>query len=361
MKFKRLKFSLVLILIVALLGACSSGGSTGSSQGPDSTGGSESASSNSGGSEEKKDELRYPVKPLNAIVPYAPGGGTDLMARKIAMLAESTVGQSIVILNKAGASGSIGTKEALSADDGYTLLMAAENANLYRTTGIADFSFHDFEPILLMGRAVPVIVTKSDSRWNTIQELLAEAEQNPGKIKVMNTGPVGISGVVTAMLGRDFNKVPYDGAGPGLAGLLGGHVDAAIVDIPAAKGYITSGDFKVLAVVNDTRLDSYPDWPALGEEMPEYNKYLPWGPYYGVYVKKGTPEEIVEYLREAFKAAYETEEFQQYLEQNNLVPLGLSGEEAVAFQVDWESKTNWLLYEAGVAEDPSKYDIPKPE
>jgi len=353
LKNKRVKISLLLIFMIALIAGCSSGNTGNQNAGE---------ASNTENPAQQKEELNYPVKPLTAVVPYAAGGGTDLIARKIVTAAESKVGESIVILNKPGATGSIGAQEVLSAAaDGYTIMIAAENPNLYRTTGIANLSFHDFEPVILLGRAVPVIVTKSDSKWNTVKELLDEADQNPGKIKMMNTGPVGISGVVTAMLGKEFNKVPYDGAGPGLAGLLGGHVDVAIVDIPAAKGYIDSGEFKVLAVVNDSKLEAYPDWPALGEEMPEYKKYLPWGPYYGVYVKKGTPEPIVKHLTEAFKEAYHSDEFQQFLVQNSLVALGISGEEAVAFQTSWESKTNWLLFEAGVAEDPSKFNIPKPE
>jgi tripartite-type tricarboxylate transporter receptor subunit TctC len=349
-----LKFSIALVLIFSLLVGCAA-----NSDNSDNNAGENADGANQ---PEQSEQLNYPERPLTAIVPFAAGGGTDAIMRKITPLAEEALGESIVINNKPGATGSVGTQEVYSlAADGYTLLMAAENQNLYRTTGISELSFHNFEPVLLLGRAVPVIVTRPDSKWNTVQELLADAEQNPGQIKVFSTGPVGISGVVTAMLGKEFNKVPYDGAGPGLAGLLGGHVDAGIVDIPAAKEYVAAGKLKVLAVVNDTKLEDYPDWPALGEEMPEYNKYLPWGPYYGVYVKEGTPEEIVNKLTAAFKTAWESEEFQEFMKQNSLVPLGLSGEEAKEFQQTWESNTNWLLYEAGVAEDPSQFGIPKPE
>lgn len=351
---KVLNMFIVLILIFSLLVGCS--------ENTDNT--DNNAAANADGSKHpaQSEQVNYPEKPLTAIVPFAAGGGTDTIMRKITPLVEEVLRESIVIINKPGATGSVGTQEVYSlAADGYTLLMAAENQNLYRTTGISELSFHNFEPVLLLGRAVPVIVTRPNSKWNTVQELLADAEQNPGQIKMFSTGPVGISGVVTAMLGREFNKVPYDGSGPGLAGLLGGHVDVGIVDISAAKEYVTAGKLKVLAVVNDTKLEDYPDWPALGEEMPEYKKYLPWGPYYGVYVKEGTPEEIVNKLTDAFKTAWETEEFQQFLKQNNLVPLGISGEEAKEFQQTWESNTNWLLYEAGVAEDPSIFGIPKPE
>ena len=207
---KVLNMFIVLILIFSLLVGCS--------ENTDNT--DNNAAANADGSKHpaQSEQVNYPEKPLTAIVPFAAGGGTDTIMRKITPLVEEVLRESIVIINKPGATGSVGTQEVYSlAADGYTLLMAAENQNLYRTTGISELSFHNFEPLLLLGRAVPVIVTRPNSKWNTVQELLADAEQNPGQIKMFSTGPVGISGVVTAMLGREFNKVPYDGSGPGLA------------------------------------------------------------------------------------------------------------------------------------------------
>ena len=302
----------------------------------------------------------YPEKDLRAVVPFGAGGGTDTVARAIVHLAEKELGRSIIVQNKPGATGAVATEFVHQRPaDGYTILIAAENQNLYRATGLSKLSFHDFEPVILLAEAYPVVVALPISRWNSISELLDEIDAKPKSIKAMNTGPVGISGVVTAMLGKEFNLVPYRGSGAGLAGLLGGHVDIGIVSITAAKPYVETGKLKVLSIVSDKRLDSLPDWPALGEERPEFKKFLPWGPYYGVYVKKGAPQPVVEKLRGAFQKAWNSDEYKEFLVKRSIFPLGLTGEAAVAHQKRWESVTNWLLYEAGAASDPSKFGIPR--
>ncbi|MFS0574085.1 tripartite tricarboxylate transporter substrate binding protein [Sporosarcina sp. 179-K 3D1 HS] len=306
-------------------------------------------------------ETPFPERSLTAIIPFGAGGSSDTVARMIAPQAEKHLGKSIVLQNNPGGTGAVATQNVLSKPaDGYTLLIAAENQNLYRTTGISEASFNDFIPIIQLGRDVPVVVTQPKSNWNSISDLLDEAEQRPGEIKIMSTGPVGVSGIVTAMLDREFLTVPYDSAGAGIAGVIGEHVDVGIIGLSAAREYAESGKVKVLGVVNETKLDDFPDWPALGEERPEYNKHLPWGPYYGVYVKKDTPQPIVDKLVDSFTKGYKEEEFQEFLKKNATVPMGYTGSEALDFQQTWESQTNWLLFDVGVAEDPSKYDIPKP-
>lgn len=303
----------------------------------------------------------YPKSDIKAVIPFGAGGGTDTLARAIVNLAEKELGQSIIIQNKPGATGAVATEFVHQQPaDGYTLLVGAENQNLYRTTGLSKLSFHDFEPVILLGEANPVVVSLPDAKWKSISEVLNEVDKNPKSIKVMNTGPVGISGVVTAMLGKDFTLVPYKGEGPGLAGLLGGHVDIGIVSIGAVIQHVETGKLKVLSVVSDKRLAAYPDWPALGEERPEYKKYLPWGPYYGVYVNKGTPQAIVAKLRDSFKTAWGSDKYQKFLAERRVVPLGLTDEAAVAYQKRWESVTTWLLYDAKAASDPAAFGIPRP-
>ena len=302
----------------------------------------------------------YPERDLRAVIPFGAGGGTDTVARAFIHLAEKELGRSIVVQNKPGATGAVATLFVhQQAADGYTLLVAAENQNLYRTTGLSELSFHDFEPIILLADAYPVVVAHPDAKWNSISEVLDEIDKNPKSIKVMNTGPVGISGVVTAMLGKEFTLVPFKGSGAGLAGLLGGHVDIGIVSIAAAKQYVETKKLKVLSVISDKRLEGLPDWPALGEERPEYKKFLPWGPYYGVYVVKGTPQPVVAKLQDAFQKAWASDEYQKFLKDGSIFPLGLSGDKAIAYQNRWESLTNWLLHGAGAASDPSKFGIPR--
>lgn len=341
MKLKNIVIVFI-VLILGLLAACSS-------------------KNDSSGEESSNEGADFPSKSLTGVIPFSPGGTTDSISRTIAFLAEEELDQSIVIQNTSGGTGSIATQEVYEGDtDGHTLLFAAENQNLYRTTGISDLSFNDFEPIILLGREVPVFVTHADAKWDTISEVLDEVEQEPKSVSMMTTGPVGISGVVSSMLNKDFNLVPYDGAGEGIAAVIGKQVDLGVVGLATALDYVTAGDLKILSVVNDEPLEDYPDLPVLAEERPEYAEFLPWGPYYGVYVKKDTPQNVVDTLSDAFKTSWENDEFQKFLSDNSIVPMGYSGEEALEFQQDWESKTNWLLYEAGEASDPSEFDIPKP-
>ncbi|MBE0530983.1 MAG: tripartite tricarboxylate transporter substrate binding protein [Rhodospirillales bacterium] len=302
----------------------------------------------------------YPKSDIKAVIPFGAGGGTDTLARAIVNLAEKELGQAVIVQNKPGATGAVATEFVRQQPaDGYTILIAAENQNLYRTTGLSKLSFDDFEPVILLGEAYPVVVTLPDAKWKSISEVLDEVDKNPKSVKVMNTGPVGISGVVTAMLGKDFTLVPYRGEGPGLAGLLGGHVDIGIVSIGAVIQHVETGNLKVLSVISDKRLKAYPDWPALGEERPEYKKYLPWGPYYGVYAKKGTPQPVLAKLQNSFKKAWSSDKYQKFLDERRIVPLGLMGEAAVAYQKRWESVTTWLLFEANAASDPAAFGIPR--
>lgn len=342
----RLLGSIIVFILISVLVACGNG---------NDNEGKEGNETNVDG------EADFPVGNITGVIPFSPGGTTDAISRTIANLAEDELGESIIINNTAGGTGSIATQEVYDADaDGHTLLFAAENQNLYRTTGISELSFNDFEPIILLGREVPVFVTQADSEWDTITEVLNQVENDPKSVSMMTTGPVGISGVVTTLLDKDFNLIPFDGAGEGIVGVIGGQVDLGVVGLASAIDYVESGELKILSVVNDEPLEDYPDLPVLADEQPEYASFLPWGPYYGVYVKADTPDAIQTELREAFKSAWNADELQTFLSDNNIIPMGFTGEEAIEFQKAWESKTNWLLFEAGEASDPSEFDIPSP-
>jgi len=332
------------VLVVSVISACSNDNSN-----------------NTNDTEKQNEEIDFPTESLTGVIPFSPGGTTDSISRTIASIAEKELDESIVIQNSPGGTGSIATQEVYSEEsDGHTLLFAAENQNLYRATDISELSFNDFEPIILLGREIPVFVTHADAKWETISEVLDEIDEDPKSISMMTTGPVGISGVVTSMLDKDFNLVPYDGAGEGIAGVIGKQVDLGVVGLASAIDYVEAGDLKILSVVNDEPLEGYEDLPVLGEERPEYQEFLPWGPYYGVYVNKDTPDATIDALVESFQTSWDKEEFQSFLSDNNIVPMGYSGEEALEFQQDWESKTNWLLYEAGEASNPSEFDIKQP-
>lgn len=280
---------------------------------------------------------------------------------------EPFLGKKIILVNKPGATGAIATTYVFNQPaDGYTLLFGAENPSIYKVLGIADIDYvENFEPIIILSRVPDVIVVKADSKYKTLKDLIEDAKANPGKIKAASTGIGGLPYVVGAIMrsvhGVEFNMVEFPGDGPGLTALLGGHVEVMPAAITAAAEFLRSGMLRALAVVNTERLSSFPDVPAITEIYPEYGKYLPYSHWYGVFVKKETPKEVVDRLVEAFKKGFDHPGFQDFLKNANAIPAGYIGEEARNFLARQRSIASWLIYEAGAAKkSPADLGIPKP-
>ncbi|WP_346206878.1 tripartite tricarboxylate transporter substrate binding protein [Caldifermentibacillus hisashii] len=309
----------------------------------------------------------FPSKDINGTIQWGEGGPTDVIARAIANVAEETLDTNIILTNRLGASGAIATQYVYDQKaDGYDLLFGAENPALYPTLGISERSLRDFYPVILMGTAVQVISVPADSPFDTIEELLEYAKENPKKVSLGVTGPGGAPDIIASMmeesLGVQFNKIPFDGNGPAMTAMLGGHVDVTVSAIMVAEEYEKNGDIKILTVFNNEKSIYLPDVTPIGDVAPELNKYFPWASFFGVWAKKDTPQEVLDKLVEGFKEAYETEEFQAQLEQLRIEPIGIHGEEADEYIERFSSITNWLLYDIGVAEhSPEEFDIPRIE
>lgn len=304
---------------------------------------------------------------ITGVVQWAAGGAADTISRAIAPAAEQELGQSIVVTNKAGASGAIAMQHVLDQKpDGKTLLFAAENPALYGVLGISEKGFEDLYPINIYSSAETAIIVPEDSKYDTMEDLVADAKARPGKVKMGTTGPGGQPFVVATMLGEvtgiEFNLVPYDGDGPIVTAILGNHLEASAVGLTTAIENKKAGKIKILAIMNEERLDTLDDVPAITEGVPEMQKFLPWGPFYGVWVRNDTPDNIKEELVTAFAKAQESPDFQAFLKQTNGVSLGISGEEAIQFWKDWQSKTAWVMHDSGEAKvSPEDLNIEKPE
>ncbi|KKM09299.1 hypothetical protein SY88_19905 [Clostridiales bacterium PH28_bin88] len=309
----------------------------------------------------------YPTQNINGTIAWGAGGGTDSVSRLLAPVAEKELGKSIVLTNKTGATGSIAAQYVFDQKpDGYNLLFHAENPQLYQVLGLSQLSYDDFEPIILAVQGMTVVVVPKDSPYKTLDDLINDAKARPGKV---NMGISGVGGqpYMTANIlkkgeGVNFNTVTFDGDGPLITALLGKQIDATGLAIGAATQYIKNGDFRGLAVIANKRNDAIPDVPALGEMKPQYQSMLQApGFFYGVFVKKGTPEDIIKKLRDAFQVAFKDAKFQEYAQKNGMIPLGLTGDEAKAYMKKWQSTMSWLIYDAGGAkESPEKFGIPKP-
>ncbi|MGE5572296.1 MAG: Bug family tripartite tricarboxylate transporter substrate binding protein [Clostridia bacterium] len=309
----------------------------------------------------------YPEKPIEVIIPWSPGGMTDTTARAIQPLLERSLGQPLVMTNMPGASGAIGTDYVYKKKaDGYTILFSAETpAGVMQVMGLADLSFAQFEPIMILTQGVPTITVHRDAPWKTVKELLDDAKAHPGVITGASSGPGASAHIASLMLQKyadvKLTMVPFAGGGPAVTAALGRHVSVTFQSLPEVIDHVRAGNLRILATFTNERTSFTPDVPALGQEVPALRQVLPWGTFYAIVVKKGTPPEIVDKLRGAVRQAVNDPKWKEFVAQTYSVPLNLEGEAATKFIDEWASVTSWLLYEAGAATaSPEKFGIPKP-
>jgi putative tricarboxylic transport membrane protein len=244
---------------------------------------------------------RYPARTIEIVVAYGAGGSTDLVARALAEKFRERLGQSVVVLNKPGGSGTIGaTAVARAAPDGYTLYVGytSETVVVPQLLKSIKYSIDNFEPIVVTGLVPLVLITSKNIRAATVQGLIAEVSAAPGKF-TYGGGIASPPHVMGAWFNR-LNKlnvvhVPYRGGGQAVADVVGGHIDMFYAGLAAAKGAIDSGGVKALAVTGDARSPALPDVPTFKEagvadfELAGWNVLL---------APKGTPADILALLRQ---------------------------------------------------------------
>lgn len=322
-----------------------------------------------GSSTDKAAKTDYPTKAITMIVPYGAGGTTDLVGRQFAQALSKELGQSIIVENQAGASGSVGCQATLDAgNDGYTVLFAAESLGTQRVMGISEMSYADFSPIALVANDPKVIVVAGNSKYNTIEDLLSDIKANPGTIQMAYTGPGG-SGHVQALIMNKYGYEPaltaYSSGSDGIVAVMGGQVEFTNSNYSTVKSYIESGDLKMLAVCSTERMEQYPDVSALSEVMEGAEDYLsiPYTPL-SLLVKNDVPEDVQEVLRAAAVKAEQNEDFKKFMDDNNIDKLYetyKTVEDMNKFYTAWESKVSWMLFDAGAATNsPEDYGIAKP-
>ncbi|MDO5631236.1 MAG: tripartite tricarboxylate transporter substrate binding protein [Paracoccus sp. (in: a-proteobacteria)] len=308
----------------------------------------------------------WPARELNGIIQWGAGGATDTVSRALQHSAEQELGRRIVMTNRSGGSGAIAMRYVQSQrPDGYTLLFGAENPQLYKVLGLADADYGDFFPINIPARGVVVITVPADSPYQTLQDLLDAAQTNPNGLRMGTMGPGSLSQVVETMIqsATDFQvtAVPFDGEGPGLTAMMGGALDVIPASLSAANPMIEAGRIRALAVVNGSAIEQLPGVPPITDTLPDLDRFLPWGPFYGVFVAKDAPAEAQDKLVAAFHTAAQNEDFIAMMQGRGNIMMNISGDEAQAFLTQWQSVTSWLLQDAGVAKaSPEDFGIARP-
>lgn len=243
--------------------------------------------------------LDYPVRPVKWVVPYPPGGTTDVLARIISQWLSEKMGQSFVIENKAGGGNNIGVEYVVkSAPDGYTILLV-NPANGINTTLYKDLPYdfiRDIAPVAGLVRTPNVMEVTNSFPAKTVAEFIAYCKANPGKINMASSGSgtsVHLSGeLFKFMTGCDMLHVPFKGAGPALAELIAGTVHVLFDNLPSSAGHIKGGRIRALAVTSAEREPSLPGVPTVADTVPGYEATA----WFGIGVPKGTPVEIIDKL-----------------------------------------------------------------
>ena len=309
----------------------------------------------------------YPSKEIAGIIQWGAGGSTDTVMRAVTPHAEEVLGGTIVLQNVTGGVGAIGLNQVESADaDGYTLLMGAENPLLYKVMGLGQKDYSDFTPINILARGTPILVAGADAPFDDYAGMLAYIKENPGEVRFGSTGPGGLPSVVTAMINavegeQDVIFVPYDGDGPALTALQGGAIDVMPAVLGAAIEGVRAGAMKPLLVFDDEPVEALPDVETAMAANDGYGQYLPWGPFFGIFVKNGTPDEAIEKLSTAYKEAAEQPDFLDLMKNRGFTPLNISGDEAQVFLSEWQQTTAWLMQDAGLTKaSPEDFGIERP-
>jgi tripartite-type tricarboxylate transporter receptor subunit TctC len=239
----------------------------------------------------------FPERPVHWIVPYPPGGTTDLLARLIGQYLSEHLGQTFVIENRAGGGNNIGTEFVARAPaDGYTVLLV-NPANGINQTLYKNLKFDilkDFAPIGGITRVPNVMEVTPSFPAKTVAEFIAYAKEHPGKVNMASSGTgtsVHMSGeLLMAMANLKMAHVPYRGAGPALTDLMAGTVDVMFDNMPSSIGFINAGKLRAVAVTTEKRSSTMPDVPTVAETVPGYEASA----WFGMAAPKGTPQEVID-------------------------------------------------------------------
>lgn len=297
-------------------------------------------------------QAKFPSRPIQLICPWAAGGGTDRIARMVAVLLEKELGQPVTVVNRTGGSGAVGhTAGATAAPDGHTITIVTVELTMMHWMGLAQVAYKDFTPVALLNIDPAGVQVAANSEWRTLAQLLDYVKANPGKAKASGTGKGGIWDLARAGMlkaaGIPIEAMPWvpsTGAATGLQELVAGGVQVVTASLVEGRPLIDAGRVRPLAHMADKRDPAFPDVPTLKELGINWTQ----GAWRGIALPKGTSPEIVAVLEKALDKVVKSKEFTDFM---NAGPFGIlykpSGEFA-KFLAEGDQTMGALMKEAGL-------------
>jgi tripartite-type tricarboxylate transporter receptor subunit TctC len=294
----------------------------------------------------------YPERIVKIVVPFAPGGGTDVVARTLAQEMARDLGVSVIVENKPGAGTIIGTQTvATSEPDGYTLLMGtfANAVNPSLNAKLPYDPHKDFAPVALIARSFNIVVVNPKSPFQSIADLIAAAKADPGKLSYGTYGTgtsAHLAGELFKNLAKvDLTMVPYKGAAPAITDLLSGQIQVMFTTVASAASLIAAGQLRALAVTSAERSPAFPQLPTVAEAgVPGYAAES----WYGLFAPARTPKDIIDRLNKSAAAAVQSEAFKRLGVNEGLVMVARPPEELDRYFRSEEERWRKVIQDAGI-------------
>jgi tripartite-type tricarboxylate transporter receptor subunit TctC len=290
------------------------------------------------------------AKTLKIIVPYTPGSGPDILSRLMSEQIQRANGPTVVVENRPGGGMTIGIEAAARAEpDGNTVLLAANAFVVNAAMKRGNTTLANFEPVCFLAATPMVLVVQNSSPWKTVQELVADAKANPGKITFASGGPATSLHVAIEVLRLatkiDINYVPYGGTAPAINALLGGHVQAVWADYPTVVSQLKAGSLRGLVTTSPKRVAELPNVPTLNETaITKYEAEI----FYGIVAPAKTPAAAINHLSEMFSTAMKAPEVQPKLAQLGLFPVNTCGAAFGTFLHNIVADYERIIKQAGI-------------
>jgi len=287
---------------------------------------------------------------LKFIVPYTPGSGPDIIARLLGEQVGRAGGPQVVVENRPGGGMTIGIEAAARAEpDGNTVLLAANAFVVNMALKRGNFTLANFEPVCNLAVTPMILVVQNSSPWKTVQELVADAKANPGKITFASGGPATSLHIAIEVLRlatkMDINYVPYGGSAPAINALLGGHVQAVWADYPTIVSHLKSGTLRGLATTSAQRVPDLPNVPTMEQTgITKYEAEI----FYGIVAPAKTPADATKRLSDMFSAALKTPDVQAKLAQQGMFPVSMCGAAFGDFLRNLVADYERIIQQAGI-------------